>query len=50
MTALTFEQTYVKYPFAPLVRLALKLCAYFIERNMHDNSGIDLGKTTLRSA
>ena len=50
MTAPTFEQTYIKYPFAPLVTLVLNICAYFVERNSHGDSHIDLGNGTAHSA
>jgi len=50
MTASTFEQTYVKYPFAPLVTLALNICAFFVERNRHGDRHIDLGNGTPHSA
>jgi len=50
MTAPTFEQTYIKYPFAPLVTLALNICAYFIERNRHGDRHINLSTGTPHSA
>ena len=53
MTAPTFEQTYVKYPFAPLVTLALSICAFFVEHNRHNKHSdhhIDLGNSTPHSA
>jgi len=55
MTAPTFEQTYVKYPFAPLVTLGVKLAAYFMSRKRHNDSShkdthIDLGKGMAPSA
>ncbi len=50
MTAPTFEQTYVKYPFAPLVTLGLNICAYFVERHRHGDSHIDLSSSTPHSA
>lgn len=55
MTAPTFEQTYVKYPFAPLVSLGVRLAAYFVSRNRnkgssHEDSHIDLGKGMAPSA
>ncbi len=50
MTAPTFEQTYVKYPFAPLVRLVLKLSAYLVDHSRRTDTGIDLPKGTPHSA
>ncbi len=50
MTVPTFEQTYVKYPFAPLVTLALRICAYFVDHNRHNDTRINLGKGTPHSA
>lgn len=44
MTAPTFEQTYVNYPFAPLVGMAVWLCAYFINHDTNKTACNDLGK------
>jgi len=50
MTAPTFEQTYVKYPFAPLVSLALKICAYFVDHNRHNDTHVNMTKGTPHAA
>ncbi len=41
MTTPTFEQTYVKYPFAPLVALAIKL-SRFLTDNKDQNKNLDV--------
>ncbi len=50
MTAPTFEQTYIKYPFAPLVRLALKISAFLIAHTKHKDSDTDMPKGMPHSA
>jgi len=40
MTTSTYEQTYVKYPFAPLVKLVLALGMYLAEDKTHGETGI----------
>lgn len=50
MTSLNFEQTYVNYPFAPLVSLALKLSAYLAGSNADKDTVADLPSGMAHSA
>jgi len=50
MTTPTFEQTYVKYPFAPLVRMALNITAFILAHTKHEDSGTDMPKGMPHSA